>query len=300
MAENVLQALARVLPTLSAAEARVAEAVLADPEGTAPLTITQLAQRCGTSQATVARFTQSLGYTGYRDFRIDLATASSREHVRRERFSVAGGPLADDATLDDVIASIGYREAMTIEETLRQIDREAVETAATALAASSRIDIVGSGSSGIVATDMHQKLHRIGLPVNHFSDQHLALSSVALQSPGGVAVCISHSGQTRDVLDALEVAGRAGGMTVGITGDPESELARSCDIALVTHAREDEYRSAAMSSRMAQLAVIDILFVRVVQRNYARVAEPLRLTYDAVQSRRAPHARRRRGHDAST
>lgn len=297
MTDDVLQSLARVLPTLSAAEARVAEVTLDAPEATVELTITELAQRCGVSQATVARFAQSLGYAGYRDFRLDLATSSSREHVRRERFAVDGGPIARDATIADIIATIGYREAMTVEETAKQLDAERVETVVAALAKAPRIDIIGSGSSGLVATDLQMKLQRVDMPAHHFADNHLMLASVALQKRAGVALGISHSGQTREVVDALAVASDAGGMTVGITSDPESEVAQMCDVVLRTRSREDEYRSAAMSSRIAQLAMIDILFAALVHRQYPAVAESLRVTFESVKDRRLPHTRRRRNQE---
>ncbi|PFG29228.1 MurR/RpiR family transcriptional regulator [Paramicrobacterium agarici] len=295
--ENVVQSLARVLPTLSAAEARVAELLLADPEGSVELTITELAQQCGVSQATVARFAQSLGYTGYRDFRLDLATSTTREHVRRERFSADGGPIAHDASIGDIISTIGYRDAMTIEETTKKLDPDTVETVAAALARSPRIDIVGSGSSGLVAADLQMKLQRIDLPAHHFADHHLALSSVALQKPGGVAIGISHSGQTREVIDALDIAAQANGTTVCITSDPDSQLAHASDLVLRTRSREDEYRSAAMASRIAQLAVVDILFAALVHRRFPVYSEPLSRTFDAVKQRRVPHVRRRKGQD---
>lgn len=296
--EDVVQSLRRVLPNLSAAEARVAETMLADPEGTAALTITELAQRCGVSQATVARFAQSLGYAGYRDFRLELATSTSREYVRRERFSVDGGPIATDASVSDIIATIGYRESMTIEETAKHLDAETVETTVSALAKATRIDVVGSGSSGLVAADLQMKMQRVDAPSHHFADHHLTMASAALQRPGGVIIGISHSGQTRETIEAIAVGQKAGGMAIGITSDPESELALTCDLVLRTRSREDEYRSAAMSSRIAQLAVIDILFAAVVQRQMPVVSESLRLTYESVKGRRIPHTRRRRSYDA--
>jgi len=108
-----------------------------------------------------------------------------------------------------------------------------------------------------------------------------------------VAIGISHSGLTTETIHALTVAGEAGAMTVAITNSPESPIADAADSVLTTQARESTYRIGAMSSRIAQLALVDFLFVRVAQRRHAEVAAPLRRTYEVTASHRIPAKRRR-------
>jgi DNA-binding MurR/RpiR family transcriptional regulator len=285
MAANALLKLRQALPDLSTTDSRVARAVIDDPT-ILDRTITDVAAICATSPGTVARFCQKLGYSGYREFRIEVAAAAGREQAQRARFHVADGEINRTDSAEDVVAKIAYQEVLAIEETAKALDLVTLDRAVTAIVASARIDVYGFGSSGLAAQDLQQKLYRIGLSATSFSDMHLAWASAALQRPGGVAIAISHSGLTVETSNALKIARAAGATTVGITNFPDSPLVEYCDLVLTTQARENRYRAGAMSSRIAQLALVDILFVRIAQSMYDDMTESLRLTYEAVQGHR--------------
>ena len=114
----------------------------------------------------------------------------------------------------------------------------------------------------------------------------MALTSAALLTPGDVAVAISHSGATQDTVDALALAQRNGATTVAVTNFPRSPLAALADHVLTTAARETTFRSGATASRLAQLTVVDCVFVGVAQRTYETSQRALELTHDAVLDRR--------------
>ena len=156
------------------------------------------------------------------------------------------------------------------------------------MAAARRIDIFGVGASAFVGQDLQQKLHRIGLIAFIWTDVHAALTAAALLGPGDVAVAISHSGETPDAVEPLEAAGELGATTVALTNFPRSTLAESAGIVLTTCARETPFRSGATVSRIAQLAVVDCLFVGVAQRSYPDTHSALERTRAAVRSRRVP------------
>ena len=282
------------LPSLRPAEARSAEAVLADPAAVVGKTITELAALVGTSQATVVRFCRAVGYAGYPEFRIDLAQATSRRAVEQERANVAHGEIDPDDTLHDVVTKIAFHEARTIEETARMLDLDALEQVTAAGAQATRIDLFGAGSSGLTAQDLAQKLQRIGLLCFASPDPHVQLQSAALLAEGAVAVGVSHSGLTVETNDALRIARDRGATTVAVTNFPESPLVEHADLVLTTTARETQFRSGALSSRIAQLALVDFLFVRVAQRLYDRTTANLRATYEAVQPHRLGYDRRTR------
>lgn len=278
------------VPDLSAAETRVAQAIIRDPVGTVDLTITDLAATIGVSQATIARFCQSLGFTGYREFRLALAGAISREEAGRARFALSESEIDDADPAHEVATKIAYQETMAIEETARELDLDAVDRVADAIVSGGRIHVFGVGASALTAQDLQQKLVRIGLHASFSLDPHLALTSAALLGPGSVAISVSHTGETEETIRPLEIAAAAGATTVAVTNVPTSSLARTADVVLTTRARESPYRTGAMSSRIAQLTLVDILFVRVAQRMPAEMSLALQRTYDAV------HPRRRRPH----
>jgi DNA-binding MurR/RpiR family transcriptional regulator len=155
-----------------------------------------------------------------------------------------------------------------------------------ALVAARRVDIYGVAASGFVALDFQQKLHRIGRVAFAWTDPHIALTSAALLTPADVAVAISHSGATKDTIDALKLAQRNGATTVALTNFPRSPLAKLGDHVLTTAARETTFRSGATASRLAQLTVVDCVFVGVAQRTFDTTQQALEVTHEAVADRR--------------
>ncbi|MDF2575303.1 MAG: MurR/RpiR family transcriptional regulator [Agromyces sp.] len=293
MARDVLSNVRQALPRLSSSEARVAEAIIADPSIVVDLTITDLAQRCGTSLSTVARFCQTLGYSGYREFRMEVASAISREAAERDRFGLADSDISPDDSAAEVVAKIAFHEVLAIEQTAQGLDVDVLDRVVDAIAAAGHVDLYGFGASGLTAQDLQQKLSRIGISAFCSIDVHLALVSAALRKAGDVAIGVSHSGLTSETIHALSVARDAGAMTVAVTNSAESPITEVADAVLTTQARESTYRMGAMSSRIAQLALVDFLFVRVAQRRHAEVADPLRRTFEVTATHKVSGRKRR-------
>jgi DNA-binding MurR/RpiR family transcriptional regulator len=273
-----------LMPSLAPAERRVAERILADPAAVAASTISALAQECTTSETTVIRFCRAVGFTGYPALRLALAAEGGRgDGVDGRELT---GDIAADDDLDKVVAKIAFADARAVEETAQQLDLDALHAVIEALVGAGRVDVYGVGASGLIALDLQQKLHRIGRVAFAWTDPHLALTSAALLKPGDVAVAISHSGTTQDTVDALTLAQRNGATTVALTNFPRSPLAGLGDHLLTTAARETTFRSGATASRLAQLTVVDCVFVGVAQRTYETSQRALELTHDAVLDRR--------------
>jgi DNA-binding MurR/RpiR family transcriptional regulator len=281
-----------LLPSLAPAERRVAQRVIRAPEDVAASTITELAQACGTSETTVIRFCRAVGFTGYPELRLTLANEVGRAQGAAGR--VVGGDIGRDDTLDEIVEKISYADARAVEETAGQLDIDALDRAIEAIVGARRVDIYAVGAGALVAMDFQQKLHRIGRVSYAWSDAHIMLTSAAVLSRGDVAIGISHSGTTIDTIDALRVAGRRGAVTVALTSFPRSPIAEVVDVLLTTAARETTFRSGATASRLAQLTVVDCVFVGVAQRTYAPTKEHLAATLDAVSERYLHPERRRR------
>jgi DNA-binding MurR/RpiR family transcriptional regulator len=277
---TVLGTLRGILPDLSPSEARVARAAINDPAGTAASTIGELARRCDTSETTVIRLCRTIGFGGYPGFRLSLAAAAATS-VEEEYLS--GEILPSDVT-EQVVRKVTGADAQAITETAAQVSIQSLEDAAKAIGSARRIDLFGAGASSFVAQDMQYKLHRIGLTSHCFADPHSAISSAALLNRGDVALGLSHSGSTRDTIRYLEVAAEAGATTVAITNHPKAPIARTADIIVTTAARETTFRSGAMASRIAQLTIVDVLFVLVAQRRVDKAKDALQRTYDAIRS----------------
>ncbi|MEE4545046.1 MurR/RpiR family transcriptional regulator [Streptomyces sp. V4-01] len=291
-AVDVLQRIRAALPGLAPSERRVADAVLADPAQAARLAISVLAERAATSAATVLRFCRAVGLTSYPQLRLALAAAVAHENAVGGDRPALGTDIGAGDPLEDVVRKIIYSEVRALEESCAGIDIAALGRAVDAVAGARRIDVFGVGASAFVGQDLQQKLHRIGLIAFIWTDVHAALTAAALLGPGDVAVAISHSGETGDAIDPLEAAAERGAATVALTNFPRSSLAACADIVLTTSARETPFRSGATVSRIAQLALVDCLFVGVAQRSFDVTTAALQRTYGAVQRRKRPTARR--------
>ncbi|MFD6969922.1 MurR/RpiR family transcriptional regulator [Streptomyces sp. NPDC059949] len=273
-------------PSMTRCVLAVAEAVASDPAGCARLTVSALAEHTGTSEATVVRAARLLGYSGYRDLRLALAAlAAQQESGAAPAVTV---DIAVDDPLSDVVAKLAREEAQTLADTAAGLDLAQLAAAVTALATARRIDIYGVGASALVGQDLAQKLLRIGLFAHAHTDPHLAVTGAVQLRPGDVAVAITHSGSTVDVIEPLRVAFERGATTLAVTGRPNAPVAHYADLVLATSAaRETELRPAAMSSRTSQLLVVDCLFVAVAQQTYETAAPALSATYEALTHRRS-------------
>jgi len=279
-AAPLLVRLRALRPSLSPAEERVAEQVLADPRGTAAMTISELATVATTSETTVLRFSKRLGLTGYPSLRLALAEESARPRA----LASSQTDISAADSIDDVIHKIALADASAVEETAQQLDRYALEQTAKLIASAVRVDVYGYGASALVAADLQQKLHRIGCLAFAWSDPHLALTSAALLGSRDIAIGISHSGTTSETIESIVTAKANGAHTVAITNFPMSPLAQTTDLVLTTAARETALRSGATASRIAALTVVDCLYIVVAQRNLRSTRMAVKSTRDAVSS----------------
>ena len=283
-----------LLPSLSPAEQRVAQVVIDEAATAAGLTISDLAERAGSSETTVIRFCRAMGFRGYSELRLTLAGEAGRAYEATMGDEPVGSDISETDDLAQVVKKIAFADARAVEDTAVQIDIAVLEQVVDLVVGARRVDIYGVGASAFVAGDFQQKLHRIGRIAYAWSDLHVALTSAALLDERDVAFGISHTGTTMDTIEAFAEAGRRGARTVALTNFPKSPLARAADLVLTTAARETTFRSGAMASRLAQLTVVDCVFVGVAQRTYQQTRTALDATYDAVRGRRIGPGRGRR------
>lgn len=286
-----------LLPGLARAEQRVAKVVLESPSTVARRSITEVAEAAGTSETTVTRFCKAIGVGGYPELRIALAadTARSEAHADRD----LGGDINPDDDLKTVVGKVTFADSRAVEETADQLDIDVLAEVVSAVASAGRVDVYGVGASAFVALDLQQKLHRIGRVSFAWNDTHIMLTSAAVLKPGDVAVGISHTGATADTVEALRVAREHGATTVALTNYPTSPIAEVADLVLTTAARETTFRSGATASRIAQLTVVDCLFIGVAQRHLDETIKALDSTRDAVGPHRLEtrHDGRRKARD---
>jgi RpiR family carbohydrate utilization transcriptional regulator len=269
-----------MLPSLTPTATRVARRVLAEPETVIHESIGETAEACGVSEASVVRFCQEVGYAGFQELKIWLARDLVRpvESIHRD---VEPGDSVADVTRKVFEAD---REALT--STLAILDMAEMERAVELLLAARRIDFYGVATSYPIAEDMHHRFLRIGLPCTIPPDPRTQAISAALSGPGVVAIAVSHTGATRETVDTLERARRAGASCICITTHAKSPITRVADVTLLASSRETLFDSEAMASRIAQLSIADALYVNVALRRFGPSFESITRAADVIASRR--------------
>jgi DNA-binding MurR/RpiR family transcriptional regulator len=265
---DLLGEIANQIPSFHASEVAIAEAILSNPDVSASMNISQIADKSGTSVASVVRFSKTLGFKGYPEFRMALIGQLSRQVAQGTDLHLDGGITVDDSA-EEVIRKIAYADALAIKTTAERLDVENFTKVVDVWDSANTIGIIGFASSGYVAMDLQLKLNRLGKRSVAWADLHTALTSISLLKKGDVLVAVSHSGTTLDIIDVITEFKAKGITIVLITNALRSPATAIADLVLFTSARETTLRSGATASRIAQLTVVDCLCVSLAQRNWS-------------------------------
>lgn len=261
-------------------ETKIAEYILKNADKAVNLSVSELAKVCNTSEASVVRFCKTLGLKGFQELKIRIAASIAKQTKKLE------GGITEEDGVEEVIQKIANFNKQAIEKTITLLDANTVKEAVEALSNARRIDFYGMAASGIVAYDAMQKFLRINVPCTAYMDAHLQLTSAANLTKNDVAFGISYSGCTREVVEAIKVAKESGATTISLTKFGQFPLVKIADINLFVSSEEPMFRSAAMASRIAQLSVIDILFILVAKNKYNEVVKFLENTSEVLSIRK--------------
>jgi RpiR family transcriptional regulator, carbohydrate utilization regulator len=246
--------------SMSEKERRVADFILAAPREAVHPSIEELALRIGVSESTLFRFVRKIGYEGYQQFRIALATETIEPNAR---FYDAPVVSADGETALSVV----FKTAISaLELTMKGLDGHSLEQAAELIVGARSVLFLGLGGSGLVARDAYHKLIRTGIRGSAPEDFHLQLMAASQAGPEDVALIVSHTGANKDTLALANELKQTGTPIIAITTYPRSPLAKLVDFILVSATPSSPYASEAFSARIAQLAIVDSLYVEVIER----------------------------------
>lgn len=271
-----LSVISDALPRLQGATEKVAKFILNSPNETINLTITELGSRVGVSEASIVRFAQGLGYSGFHALKIRLA-----EDIVSPLSIVHEDIMPDDepATAVQKAMMVGLR---SLEDTMRILDVPVLEATIRVLCNARHIVLFASGNSIPIAMDLNFRLTKIGLQSRFSTDPTLQEMQAALTSPEDVAVGISHTGSSKDTVYVLKLAKQYGARTVCITNHSDSPLTRYGEFCLFTATRVSHFREERLDSNLAMLALTEALYIGIcIERSDATeqaVSKTLRAT----------------------
>lgn len=263
----------------SKADRRIGEIILEDPNEVVNLSIGKFAALAEVSDPTIVRFCRSLGFDGFKEFKLQLVRelATGTPFVHRE--------VKPGDTAVDYIQKVGHSTIENLSNVVNKLDSAEIDKASLTLANASWIEFWGFGASAAVAADAYHKFFRLGIPCNSYSDSHMQSMSASVVRQDSVVVAISHTGRSKELIENVRLAKESGAYVIGITS-PGSPLANECSQALCVDLDEDTNVFTPLISRLAHLLILDILVVGVSLQRGQKVTERLKRMKKALSKKR--------------
>lgn len=274
--QNVLLRLREVHASLSSTEQQIAGFILDNPEATADLTVRELADRTFSSPSSVLRVCRAVGFLGYKDMRHaliqELAALGDRgSHPEEE--------VTPEDSVQDIIDKVTHKNVQSLLDTQRLLDPEVVEDCVRLLSGARMIMLFGIGASLLAAKDAYLKFLRLDKPCVVNEDSHSQLLQARNATAQDVGIVFSYSGQTMEMIQCIKEMKAGGAPVIAVTRYYPSEVAQLADHVLYVAANESLFRNGAMSSRLSQLNVMDILYTAYASRNHEDTMRRLAKTH---------------------
>lgn len=246
--------------------------ILQSPEAALSSSVHEIAQVCGTSSSMVMRLAKDIGFSGIKEMKLALAQEIGTLIPRIE---------AQESSDEGNIRELLDNTLLGLQETAAHVDMSTVKRAAGILAHARHVDVYGAGSSFLVGTDLVEKLKRLGIYASTFDNSYMQAISSGGLGPQDVAVGITYSGETQNVLDALGMAREQGASTIAITNFQGSSVVQVAELIIPTTVTRHLLPDGSLGGRIAQLFVVDLLFIELFASDPARFRAAFR-RYDRI------------------
>ena len=274
--ENTAYRIRSAYASLRKSEQRVADYVLAHEQVCRKITLEELAKRSGVSQPTVMRFVKALGYENFKDFKYQLMEENIKDHSpdRAEQYAMHGYSLKPSDNLKIIPAKVVATSVKSIEDMLKSISGEEFERTIRMIAGAMRIMLCCVENSSATAKDLLVKLLYLGYDCRYDEDYYIQQIAAAALTEEDVMIGISYSGQSKDTVDVMKTAKKAGAQTICITNFKESKISKWSDVVLCSSQEQWMYGDSIFS-RTTQMVLNDMIYMGLIANNYENCTERL-------------------------
>lgn len=277
--ESTLHKIRNLYSLMGPAERKIADYILADTQGIISCSVSELAQKCGCGDATVVRFSRRLGFDGFQALKIGIAGEIGST-------SSVGSEIKKDDSCFDIFKKRINDISMSLNMTESVLDSDNLERAAQLIMKARRIAVFGLGNSAAIAMDAAHKFLRLGLDAQSCTDNHMQAIIASHLDRQSVAIGISHSGSSKDIVDALRLSKIGGATTICLTNFGSSPIIDASDIALFTMSEETKHSILGMSSRISQLTIFDAIYTYIVIHSDKAAVQAIYNTEVALQNKK--------------
>lgn len=248
-------------------EKRVADFILSSRDHAAHLSISDLAEQCGVSDATISRFCRRLGYQGFAEFKLSVANAAVRVSTEGNLLT---GEIRPEDTLKEVTQKIYLADMEAITHTMEVLEQKEVLRAVDLLEKARRVYCMGSGGSMLIAMETAHLFSTVSSKFTSINDSHMQAMTVATASEGDVVMYFSYSGSTVAMVETMKLAEEQGIPVILVTRFPNSPGAEMAAAVLQCGANEDPLQAGSVPVRIAQLYIADVIFSEYCRRDMSQ------------------------------
>lgn len=258
---GIINKLKEVYTHLKGSEKRTAEYILKHGKDIIGLSITELAERCDCSEATIFRVCKKIGCKGYQEFKIRIA------HELVDPIEDIHEDIEGDDNFITIMDKVFKSTIVSLQETMKVNNVKSLEAAADILEKADEINFFGMGISGAVALDSYVKFIRTGKRVAYETDSHIQSMIAATIKKDDAIIAISNSGSNKELIENIKIAKENGAKVIVLSSKTKSPLTKYADVTLITYGREQYYRSEASETRITTLVLLDCLFIQLCLKN---------------------------------
>ena len=277
--ESTIHKIRSLYSTMGPAEKKIADYILADTQGIVTSSVTELAEKCSCGDATVVRFSRRLGYEGFQALKIGIAGEIGST-------SSVGTEITKEDSCYEIFKKRINDISLSLQSTESVLDEQNLAIAAQLIMKAKRIAVFGLGNSAAIAMDAAHKFLRLGLDAQSCTDNHMQAITASHLDRQSVAIGISHSGSSKDIVEALKLSKIGGATTICVTNFGSSPIVDASDIALFTKSEETKRSILGMSSRIAQLTIFDAIYTYIVIHSDKAAVQAIYNTEIALQNKK--------------
>jgi len=283
--ENCIIRINEQMDSFSKKEIKIANFILKNADDVAHMSVSELAVKTKCSTATVVRFCNTLGFDGYKDFSKSFYhdVANNYKSQYNSSNSIDNLP-GENLTVAQTIEQVSRLNIEAIENSTKVLDPMVVSEVVHLILNSNKVRVYAIGGSSIVAHDAVFKFQRLGIDCEASDTVHSQILSASILKENDVAIFISYSGETKDLITTMEVVRRAKAKTIAITRYGSNSLSRLADVNLHHSAIGKGIRSNSTRSKTVQSNIIDIIFVLLAQKRFDYLKRFYALTDDSFDS----------------
>ena len=277
--ESTMHRIRSLYSSMGPAEKKIADFILADAQGIVSCSVTELAEKCGCGDATVVRFSRRIGFDGFQALKIGIAREIGST-------SSVGTEITKNDTCFEIYKKRINDVSLSLNSTESILDPATLEKAAQTIMKARRVAVFGLGNSAAIAMDAAHKFLRLGLDAQCCTDNHMQAIIASHLDRQSAAIGISHSGSSKDIVDALRLSKIGGATTICVTNFGSSPIVEASDIALFTKSEETKHSILGMSSRIAQLTIFDAIYTYIVIHSDKAAVQAIYNTEIALQNKK--------------